>query len=128
MSVRELVQRERALVRELGALSSQMERGGQGEADALLAILGERQVLLSEIQAIEDSLRGCELDDDLCREREEIAGAIEEVLAQDQRTLGVLLERRDGVLAELASMRRSRDAVRAYGGAGRGARYRDEQA
>lgn len=128
MSVREMVQRERALVRELRSLSAQMERGGQGEADGLLALLGARQGVLSEIQAIEDSLRGCELDDDLCREREEIAEAIEEVLAQDRRTLGVLLERRDEVLAELVSMRRSRHAVRAYGGAGRGARYRDEQA
>ncbi len=128
MSVREMIQRERALVRELGSLSAQMERGGQGEAEGLLALLGARQGVLNEIQAIEDSLRGCDLDEDLRREREEIAAAIEEVLGQDQRTLGVLLERRDGVLAELASMRRSRRAVRAYGGAERGARYRDEQA
>ncbi len=128
MSVRELIRRERELVAELGELSGRMERARQGEAEGLLSLLCERQGVLAQIQAIEDSLAKCVLEDGLCAERAEIASAIEAVLARDQRTLGVLVERRDGVLAELEAMRRSREAVRAYGRSGRGARYKDERA
>ncbi len=114
-----------ASMREMDTMSRELAEICEGEPEEILKALASRESLLKEIgerQGVIERDGGGVM-------RDEIEALAVVVHQRDEKTLGTILARRDEIMAELKSVDRSREAIRAYGPGERDRRrYRDDSA
>lgn len=114
-----------ASMREMDAMSRGLAEICDGEPEEILKALASRESLLKEI----GERQGAVERDGGGAMHDEIEALAVVVHQRDEKTLGTILARRDEILAELKSVGRSREAIRAYGPGERDRRrYRDDSA
>lgn len=133
--LRRILDEQRALYDRLDALSiRQSELVLGGATDELLAVLGERQIVVDQIWSSSDEFapfqrRWAELMSALPAEQRlqfsavalELAEIIERIAERDDADRRELERQRATVAAEISSLNRGRTAVAAYGGGAAGA-------
>ncbi len=121
-----------ASMRELDAMSQALAAICEGEPSEILQTLASRETVLGEIAARQSEIASASDGDAvgmLAEIREQIESIAMIVKERDEKTLGVIMTRRDELLADLKSVDRSREAVRAYGPDQRDRRrFRDDSA
>lgn len=135
-----LLDEQRKLCEGLDELSAaQTIAVGEGNADLLMRILGERQVLVDRVSAINGELEAFRRVRDHAMSKltetqragvsgqiERIATLVDGVCARDEQDRATLEQQRRKVTEEIGGLGKARGAVRAYGGAGVvGARFQD---
>ncbi len=128
--VGEVLRTQLASWRELDAMSRRLAEICDGEPAEILRTLASRETLLKEIgERQEAALAAAGAVDGGAAQREQIETLTSAVRERDERTLGAILTRRDELLAELRTVDRSREAIRAYGPGERDRRrFRDDSA
>lgn len=131
------LERQLATLDRLDALAERQDRLiDDGAADALLALLAERQSLVDDLvelgSRIEGEVAGLgdRPPDDVATMLDAIAARAGRIAARDEQHRRRLEARRDGLAAEMAGVGRGRTALAAYRGgpAERGARFQDTEA
>lgn len=138
-----LLDEQRSLATELETLARrQREHIAAGDTDRLLAVLGERQVVIDRLSRVVADFQPFrdhweELmaalpparRDAFAAATRDVAGAVERVGERDEEDRRELERRRAGVAAELSSVTRGRSAVAAYGRApgAPGPRFQDRE-
>jgi hypothetical protein len=132
------LERQLATLDRLDALAERQDRLiDDGAADALLALIGERQALVDELVGLGRSIEA-EVDQ-LAPERrtprvddllDAIARRAGRIAARDEQHRRRLEARRDELASEMTGVGRGRTALAAYAGgaSGRGARFQDTEA
>jgi len=131
------LERQLATLERLDALATRQEwLIDEGDADDILALLAERQMLVSDlvelggrIEADVEALMPGERTDRVADLLDQIAGRAERIAARDEEHRRRLEARRDELATEMAAVGRGRKALAAYG-AGNGrpsARFQDRE-
>lgn len=117
-----------ASMREMDTMSRELAEICDGEPEEILKALASRESLLKEIGERQGAIERDRGDggEGMRGEIEALAAVVHQ---RDEKTLGTILARRDEIMAELKSVDRSREAIRAYGPGERDRRrYRDDSA